>query len=299
MKRVFAIVLSLIIIVSACVCASAANIDRTVTGEKVVITDGDWAYTKVSNYGYQIDSYLGSAANVTIPLSFAREYVTSIGDFAFNENSTLTTLTTTGRIESIGSYAFNGCTSLKTVKLYDSLTTLGVGCFYGDSALKSVNLSDTSISAVSPYCFAECGIPTMRLPDTCQSIGHYAFLNCSELLRIDIPASVTEIDDTAFNGCDKLIIVCPEGSTAAQYAEAKGIDYITNENLLMGDVNGDNKVNIRDVTFIQLYRVGLYDLVDNKAFLRSDVDRNGVVNIRDATNIQLHLVELIPDLNNI
>ena len=272
MKRVFAIVLSLIIIVSACVCASAANIDRTVTGEKVVITDGDWAYTKVSNYGYQIDSYLGSAANVTIPLSFARE---------------------------IGSYAFNGCTSLKTVKLYDSLTTLGVGCFYGDSALKSVNLSDTSISAVSPYCFAECGIPTMRLPDTCQSIGHYAFLNCSELLRIDIPASVTEIDDTAFNGCDKLIIVCPEGSTAAQYAEAKGIDYITNENLLMGDVNGDNKVNIRDVTFIQLYRVGLYDLVDNKAFLRSDVDRNGVVNIRDATNIQLHLVELIPDLNNI
>lgn len=299
MKRVFTIVLSLIIIVSACVCVSAANTDRAPSGEKVVFKVNGWAYEKVRNYGYEIDEYYGENTAVDVPWSFAKEYVTSIGDYAFIENTALTSVNTTSKIDAIGDYAFNGCTALSNVTLYDSLTTLGVGCFYGDSALRSINIADTSIDAVPAYCFAECGFPTMRLPATCQSIGYHAFYNCSGLVRIDIPATVTDIADDAFTGCDNLIIVCPEGSAAAQYAEAKGIEYITNETLLMGDVNGDNKVNIRDVTFIQLYRVGLYNLVDNKAFLRADVDRNGVVNIRDATNIQLRLVDLIPDLNNI
>ena len=299
MKRVFAIVLSLIIIVSACICVSAANIGRTDTGEKVVFKVDGWAYKKVNVYGYEIDEYYGEGTEVNLPWSFAKEYVTSIGDYAFLNNTAVTSVNTTSKIESIGSYAFNGCTALKNVTLYDSMTTLGTGCFYGDSALKKINIADTSIDAVPAYCFAECGIPTMRLPDTCQSIGHYAFYNCTGLVRIDIPASVTEIADDAFLECDNLIIVCPEGSSAAQYAEEKGISYITNESLLMGDANGNSKVNIRDVTCIQLYLVGDYTFADSKAYLRADVDRNGTVNIRDATNIQLYLADLIPDLDNI
>lgn len=298
MKRVIAIVLSLLIVVSLAFSVNAAGSKISPLGEKVVFEYGDWAYTKVNNYGYEIDSYKGASTDVTVPVSFGKEYVTTIGEYAFNENTTLTTLNTTKRIEAIGKYAFNGCTSLKTVKLYETLTALGVGCFYGDSALKSVNLSDTSIGSVPAYCFAECGIPSMRLPSTCQSIGHYAFLNCSGLLRVDIPDSVTEIADDAFSGCGNVTIVAPADSAAAQYAQSKGISYIAKENVRMGDANSDNRVNIRDVTAIQLSLVGKFTIEGNSR-LFSDINRDGVLNIRDATYIQMHLVGKIADLDNV
>ena len=182
--------------------------------------------------------------------------------------------------------------------LYDSLTTLGVGCFYGDSSLNKINVLDTKITSVSAYCFAECGITHMALPDTCESIGNYAFYNCSNLRQIQIPDSVTSIANTAFTGCDNLLIVCNPGSYAAQYAEANGLNYATSDSFVLGDADGNNKVTIRDVTYIQLYLVGL-QILDDTAFKRADVNCDGNVNIRDVTYIQMYRAELIDSFYNI
>lgn len=298
MKRVFTIVLSLFIIVSACICVSAANIDRTVTGEKVVIKANGWAYEKVRNYGYEIDEYYGEDTVVDVPWSFAKEYVNSIGDYAFLENTSLTSVNTTSKIDAIGDYAFNGCTALSKVVLYDSLTSLGVGSFYGDSALNGINILDTKITSVPAYCFAQCGITKMALPDTCQSIGNYAFYNCSGFRKIEIPDSVTEIADTAFAGCDNLLIVCNSDSYAAQYAEANGLNYVTSDNFVVGDADGNGSVTIRDATYIQLYIAALSTL-DDTAFMRADVNSDGKVNIRDVTYIQMYRAELIDSFYNI
>ena len=298
MKRFSAILLSLLIVIISCFCAVAADYNGSQLGEKVVFTDGNWAYEKVNTYGYEIDEYIGSSDAADVPYVFSKEYVNSIGDYAFSNNSTLTAVNTTYLINSIGDYAFNGCTSLKTVKLFDSVTSLGVGCFYGDKALKNINIKDTSISSVPAYCFAECGIARLPLPATCTSIGNYAFYNCSGLLKVQIPDSVTEIADTAFSGCDNLIIVCSSGSYAKQYAEAKGMDYITTDEFVMGDFNGDGMVTIRDVTYIQLYRVGLQE-IDKKATARCDINGDGNVDIRDATYIQMYRAQMIDSLENI
>lgn len=298
MKRFFAIVLSLLLVLSACFCTNAANTDRNNTGEKVVFKVDGWAYEKVNAYGYEIDEYYGNNAEPSVPWSFAKEYVTSIGNHAFLENTAITSVDTTSKIETIGAYAFNGCTSLKKVTLYDSLTTMGTGCFYGDTSLKSVNMLSTSITAVPAYCFAECGIGRMALPATCESIGNYAFYNCEGLNHIVIPDSVTSIADTAFSGCEDLIIVCSAESYAAQYAQANNIAYLTPDNFVLGDADGNNQVTIRDVTYIQLYLVGLRTL-DNTAYIRSDVNGDGNVNIRDVTYIQMYRAQLIDNLYNI
>ncbi len=299
MKRIFAIILSLLLIISACFCVKAVDYSRSSIGEKVVFKMDGWAYEKVNNYGYEIDEYYGEDTELNLPWSFAKEYVTSIGDHAFNENTTITTVNSTGRIESIGDYAFNGCTALSKVTLYDSLTTLGVGTFYGDRALKSINLQATSITAVPAYCFAQCGLGSAVLPTTCTSIGNYAFYSCSELLSIYIPNSVTSIANTAFDGCDDLVIVCSAGSYAAEYAAAKGIDVIT-EDFLLGDVNKSNTLTIRDVTCIQLHLVGREGYVlDNKGKVYADVNRDGKVGIRDVTYIQLYLVGKITSFDNL
>ena len=58
----------------------------------------------------------------------------------------------------------------------------------------------------------------------------------------------------------------------------------------MQDVNGDNRVNIRDVTYIQLYGVDKYKLTGYIAEYLADTNKDGEVSIRDATTIQLYLV---------
>jgi hypothetical protein len=37
-----------------------------------------------------------------------------------------------------------------------------------------------------------------------KKIGKSAFAGCSGLLKVDIPASVTSLDDSAFKGCSGL-----------------------------------------------------------------------------------------------
>ena len=62
----------------------------------------------------------------------------------------------------------------------------------------------------------------------CGSIGQYAFMGCTSLEKIRIPASVTAIDSTAFSSCDSLIAIYGSAdSTAEQWARAWGIPFMT------------------------------------------------------------------------
>ena len=59
------------------------------------------------------------------------------------------------------------------------------------------------------------------------SIGSGAFRGLASLTRAKIPSGVTAIADNAFAGCGNLVILCEYGSAAHDYAERKGIDYLT------------------------------------------------------------------------
>ena len=55
--------------------------------------------------------------------------VTNIGDSAFYECSSLTSVTIPNSVTSIGYYAFYGCSSLTSVTIPDSVTSIGSGAF--------------------------------------------------------------------------------------------------------------------------------------------------------------------------
>lgn len=55
------------------------------------------------------------------------------------------------------------------------------------------------------------------------SIGDSAFANCRFLSEIIVPDSVISIGDHAFPGSPRVVVICPQGSFAAAWADAHGI----------------------------------------------------------------------------
>lgn len=88
------------------------------------------------------------------------------------------------------------------------------------------------------------------------SIGYNAFSGCSNLIRISIPSSVTDIKSTSFNGCTNLTTIYADiNSYASSYPFAVGkvdtvIGYTKGTSIievLNYDTNSDNKVDIIDL----------------------------------------------------
>ena len=178
-----------------------------------------------------------------------------------------------------------------------NLTVSGEGAMadYASSAQSPFAAGITSIvleegvTSVGNYSFADLpNLTSVTLPSTLTRIGGHAFENAAALTSVTIPASVTEIGEDAFAGCENLTIYGYDGTVAQSYANSHNIPFVALK--LSGDVNGDNKVNIRDVTFIQRF-VGEFIQFTDEQLALADVDGNGVVDINDATLLQMFLAE--------
>lgn len=106
--------------------------------------------------------------------------VTSIGDNAFLECSSLADVTISNSITSIGSMAFSYCSSLAHVTIPNGVASIG------------------------SYAFEYCPLTEIAIPNSVMSIGERAFRACTPLTKITIPNSVTSIEDCAFEDCDNL-----------------------------------------------------------------------------------------------
>ena len=142
--------------------------------------------------------------------------VTVIGNGAFENCSSLTTVTIPYSVTSIGGCAFGNCSSLTSIDIPYSVTSIGGGVFYGCSSLTSVtlpnNITELNYSYNSGFVnsgfFENCSsLTSVTIPNSVTSIGDDAFLGCSSLTSIDIPNSVTSIGEQAFLGCSSLTSV--------------------------------------------------------------------------------------------
>jgi hypothetical protein len=130
---------------------------------------------------------------ITLP-----ESLTSIGSWAFQGCSSLTSVTLPESLTSIGSSAFQGCSSLTSVTLPESLTSIGSSAFRGCSSLTSVTLPESLTSIVS-WAFQGCSsLTSVTLPESLTSIESSAFRGCSSLTSVTLPESLSYLDWSAF-----------------------------------------------------------------------------------------------------
>ena len=180
--------------------------------------------------------------------------------------------------------------NIKSVVIEDSVTSIGSSAFYGCTRLTSVTIPD-SVTNIGGSAFGGCtGLTSVTIPDSVTSIGDDALYGCTGLTSVTIPDSVTSIGWSAFKGCTGLTIYGVPGSAAEQYANDNGFTFIEYVDAAIGDMTGDGKVNVRDVTAMQRHLAGLEELTDDRLAL-ADVNADGKVTIDDVTLLQRYLAE--------
>ncbi len=138
----------------------------------------------------------------------------TISDTAF-AGTGLTEATIPAEVTEILKGAFTNCVSLKEIKVD----------MYNDSYY-SVDgvLYDMALSTVVVCPAGKTGDVVIK--DGVTTIADDAFIGCTNLTYVEIPASVTSIADNAFNGCvDTVTIKSYCDSYAAEYAAARGIKF--------------------------------------------------------------------------
>ncbi|MBQ7980289.1 MAG: leucine-rich repeat domain-containing protein, partial [Oscillospiraceae bacterium] len=120
-KNLLSVILSAVMLFTLCpFTASAAEYNDAGSGITYTLNDDGTAVVKYYN---------GSATAFTIPSTVTYEgtayTVTSIGDYAFDNSTSLTSVTIPNSVTSIGVYAFYGCSSLTSVTIPNSVTSIG------------------------------------------------------------------------------------------------------------------------------------------------------------------------------
>ena len=130
--------------------------------------------------------------------------VTTIGQDAFRDCSSLTSVNIPNSVTAIGGAAFAGCSALTSVTIPNSVTTIGNSAFSGCRSLTSVNIPN-SVTTIGDYAFHGCSaLTSVTIPNSVTEIGERAFGSCSKLTSVTIPNSVTKIGKDAFNCCTNL-----------------------------------------------------------------------------------------------
>ena len=218
--------------------------------------------------------------SVTVP-----ESVYSIDAYAFADCVGLESIDMELGPVTIGDGAFRGCKSLTYVKAPETLSYLGQEAFRGDAALTGAGVRGSGLT-VSYNAFKGCtGLKFVLLSDGVDTVSDNAFDACSALEGAAFSTKTAEISASALSGCDKAVVCCEANSPAQTAFTAQKV------NILVGDADTDEEINIMDATVIQCYLAHLLSLNGTQAAL-ADVDHNGEINVMDAFCLQLRLADL-------
>ena len=210
--------------------------------------------------------------DIVLPETYKGAAVTNIGERAFLNCTSLTSVVIPDSVTSIGDSAFDGCTSLTNIEIPNSVTSIGVEAFYDCSSLSNVyftgnienwlgitfknSVSNPIIYGANLY-FNNKLVTEIEIPDSVTSIGDWTFYKCKLLTSVVIPDSITSIGYYAFHECISLSRI--EVDTKNQYFRSiDGNLYTKDGKTLMNYAIGkeatsfkipDSVINIGDSAF--------------------------------------------------
>lgn len=196
-------------------------------------------------YNFLASNQLKNVTTVNIGSS-----VETIPSYFINGFSKVTSLTLPNSVTCIGAYAFYGCTNITSITIPESVTTFGylskentsIGTW---SILYSSGITTLNYNAIAAHKYGninrssnlwgkdlttinignqvqvipagflgsnQTSITSINIPSSVTTIEDYAFYQ-SKLTSIDLPASVTSIGNYAFYGCSSLTSITIRATT--------------------------------------------------------------------------------------
>jgi len=161
------------------------------------VAQAQFQFTTNNDGSLNIYQYTGSGGAVFIPDTTNSLPVTSIGNSAFFGKS-VTSVTIGTNVTSIGDKAFYNCTSLTNIMIGNSVTSIGNGAFEACQSLTSVTIPN-SVTGIGSYAFEDCPLTSITIPDNVTSIEDGTFFFCNSLTNVTLGNSVTNIGYEAFS----------------------------------------------------------------------------------------------------
>ena len=214
----------------------------------------DYEYSVLDDGTVEITDYNGSAEKIDIPEKIDGKSVTSIGYWAFEDCTSLKSITIPNGVTHIDIFAFEGCTSLTNITIPDSVTSIEDCAFYDCTSLAHITIP-SGVAYINDNPFEGCSSLTeirvatenakyvsvngvlynknkttlvcypagkkdksYKIINSATSIGESAFSTCDSLTSITIPNNVTSIGGDAFGDCSSLTsITIPNSVTSIDF----------------------------------------------------------------------------------
>jgi len=176
---------------------------------------GDYTYT-VADSKATITKYTGLGGIINIPSELGGYVVTKISGYyigmgnvgAFYNYKSLLSVKIPDSITTIEYGAFENCTELSSINIPDSVMSIGFDAFR-DTAWYD-NQPDGLVYAGKVAYKYKGTMPAntvISLKTDTKGISRYAFANCTGLINIIIPDSITWIEDNTFSSCKGLTFI--------------------------------------------------------------------------------------------
>ena len=217
----------------------------------------DWANADNTNHTVTLTGWAGAGdppATLIIPpetiYNNTKYAVTEIGEEAFLNKTSVTSVVIPDGVTTIGECAFERCTALSSISFPASLTTIRQYAFDGINNLSKISVAPGSgsfcvddgvlydydkttlvlypqkrqgtsfnipdgVETIGVNAFEKTtSLTSITIPNTCETIKYNAFRGNTGLKSIAVPQSVTLIEANAFCDCSNLSSIAIYNSTA-------------------------------------------------------------------------------------
>jgi len=164
------------------------------------------------------------SGTITIPSS-----VTTIGTQAFYDCTLISEVTIPSSVTIINSGAFNNCTNLTTATLPSGLLTLGASAFFNCTKLTQA-IIPPSVTITNSQVFYNCtSLTQVSIPASVTTIGTNAFYNCPAPFTVDASNNYfSAANGVLFNKSKTTLIQCPT-SKSGTYSIPATVTTINND----------------------------------------------------------------------
>jgi len=183
---------------------------------ELIDENDEYGFPNPNNGTYRLISTVGMGGAVEIPATYNGLSVTEIGDSAFWNNKSITGVNIPESVKTIGWGAFAECSSLTDITIPANVTKIKSSAFAGCSKLTSITVANDNqyYSSTGGVLYNSGKTTLVAVPGgksgsivilpSVTEIGDSAFEGCRSLTSITIPSSVQRIEEEAFRNCTSI-----------------------------------------------------------------------------------------------